>query len=220
MFSILELVLSPIVWLMESLLILYVSIIPSFGFSIILLSFSFSFLLLPIQIRLRKIEFNISKKIQKIDKELSLIDKNIKGEERFFLLEEIYKNNSYHPIHSIGLGASFFLLLPILISSVLLFTQEEIVKDIQFLIINDLSKPDSLLGSINILPFIMFLITLVDARFRFHGDTKSQIKFLFISFVLFLLVYKLPAALILYWISNNLFSFFLEVYKKFKQWTE
>ena len=79
MFSILELVLSPIVWLMESLLILYVSIIPSLGFSIILLSFSFSFLLLPIQIRLRKIESNISKKIQKIDKELSLIDKNPLG---------------------------------------------------------------------------------------------------------------------------------------------
>jgi len=219
-FSILELVLSPIVWLMEGLLALYVSIIPSFGFCIILLSFSLSFLLLPIQIRLRQTELSVSKKIQKIDKELSLIDKNIKGEERFFLLEEIYKNNSYHPIHSIGLGASFFLLLPILISSVLLFTQEEIVKGIQFLIINDLSKPDSLMGAINILPFIMFLITLVDARFRFRGDNKSQMKFLFISFVLFLLVYKLPAALILYWISNNLFSFFLEVVKKFKEQKE
>ena len=183
------------------------------GFSILLLSITFSIILLPVQKKLRQVEVRISDNMQRVDNEINKIDRSLKGEERFLNIEKIYKKNDYHPIHSVGLGASFFLLLPVLISSVLLFTQEGILDNVSFLFIKDLSNPDNLLDPINILPLVMFGITFFDAKLRFKNNKKSQIRFLIISIIFFLLVYNLPAGLVLYWIGSNITSFTIEIYK-------
>jgi membrane protein insertase Oxa1/YidC/SpoIIIJ len=103
-------------------------------------------------------------------------------------------------------GASFFVMLPVLVSAILLFTGGEILTDKNFLFIDDLSKPDALWGLINVLPLLMFAITLIDAKLRFKNDRKSQHRFFFISVVLLVIVYNLAAGLVLYWIGSNIMS--------------
>ena len=76
-----------------------------------------------------------------------------------------------------------------------------------FLLIDDLSKPDGLLGPVNILPLVMSGITVVDAQLRFREDPGSARRFYVIAAVLLALTYSLASALVLYWTGSNLMSF-------------
>ena len=151
----------------------------------------------------------INEKVNKVDKEVSLLRGELKGEKLFLATEDIYKKYNYHPIHNIGLGASFLAMLPILLSAILLFNGSDTLDGQSFLIIEDLSKPDSLYKAINILPILMICITFVDAKLRFSEDKKSQNRFIIISLVLLVIVYNLPAGLVLYWIGSNIMAFML-----------
>jgi membrane protein insertase Oxa1/YidC/SpoIIIJ len=202
---ILETTLSPIVGLMELLLDFYVGIFSSTGFSILLLSFSFALLLVPLQRMALRTEQRVGSKINTVEAEVEPLKVELKGEALFLATEKIYKKHDYHPIQSIALGASFFVMLPVLVSAILLLTGDQLAG-IRFMFIKDLSMPDGLLGPVNLLPLLMSAITVVDARLRFKDDRKSQYRFFFIAFVLLILVYNLAAGLVLYWTGSNILS--------------
>jgi YidC/Oxa1 family membrane protein insertase len=144
-----------------------------------------------------------------VNAELEPLKSQLKGEKLFLATEKIYQKHGYHPIKSIGMGASFFVMLPVLISAIVLFTADGVLDGVGFLIIEDLSKPDALLGAINVLPIVMSAITVADARMRFKDDIKSQYRFYLIALVLLFLVYKLPAGLVIYWTGSNILSLLL-----------
>jgi len=196
---------------MEKILSIFSSFIPSTGISILLLSLTFSIIALPLQNKFKKIELRINNKIKLIDIDVKKIDKKLKGEERFLAIDRIYKKNNYHPIHSMGAGASFFVLIPIFISSILMLTQNEALESVSFLLISDLSHPDKLFFNINILPIIMFVITFIDSRLRFKNNFNAQLRFSIISVIMLFLVYALPAGVVLYWIGNNIFSLIISI---------
>jgi membrane protein insertase Oxa1/YidC/SpoIIIJ len=202
----LETVLSPIVWLMELLLNFYVLLFSSMGVSILLLSFTFALLLIPLQRVAQRMERRISDKMKFVGAEVDALKKELKGEKLFLATEQVYERNGYHPIQSVGLGASFFVMLPVLVSAILLLTGSETVADKSFLLIADLSKPDGLLGPVNVLPLLMSAITIIDAKLRFKDDRKSQYRFFFIAALLLIIVYNLAAGLVLYWTGSNIMS--------------
>lgn len=207
--ELLELALSPIVWLMASVFEIYISIIGSTGTSILLLSFTFSLLALPIRRKAERFEQRIDAKINVVDEEVRKLKKDMKGEKLFLATEEIYKKHSYHPIQSIGRGASFFVMLPILVSAIFLLSADGVLSGESFLFIQDLTKPDQLFHSVHTLPLIMAAITILDARLRFKDDKKAQYRFYGIAAVLLVLVYNLPSGLILYWTGSNILSLIL-----------
>lgn len=178
----------------------------STGVSILLLSFTFALLLLPLQRIAQRTEQRISEKMKIVDTEVQDLKGELKGEKLFLATEQIYERNDYHPIQSVGMGASFFVMLPVLVSAILLFTGSEAVIDKSFLLITDLSKPDALLGPINVLPLLMSAITVIDAKLRFKDDRKSQYRFFFIASVLLIIVYNLASGLVLYWTGSNIMS--------------
>ena len=205
----LEIILNPIIWLMELILRFYESITSSIGIAILLLSVTFSLFLLPLQKSGRRIEQRVSNKMKAANIEVQALKGDLKGEKLFLATERIYKNHGYHPIQSIALGLSFFVMLPVLLSAILLLTGDAILAGKSFLVISDLSKSDKLLGIINLLPILMLAITLIDAKLRFQDDKKSQHRFFFIALVLLILVYNLPAGLVLYWTESNMVSLIL-----------
>ena len=205
--SFLELILSPVIWLMESILSVFVALTSSVGLSILLLSITMMLLVRPLRIRAQALERRITDKSKLVGDQVRALSKDLKGEKRFLETEKIFNAYGYHPIHSIGQGASFFVLLPVLLSAIVLFSGSAIVAGERFLAIDDLSEPDRLLGNINVLPILMTSITIADAHIRFRTDRTSQYKFYFIAFTLFFLVYNLPSSLVLYWTASNLFAF-------------
>ncbi len=202
----LETVLSPIVWLMELLLDFYALLFSSTGVSILLLSFTFALLLIPLQRVAQRMERRISDKMKFVGAEVEVLKRELKGEKLFLATEQVYERNGYHPIQSVGLGASFFVMLPVLVSAILLLTGSETVAGESFLLIPDLSKPDGLLGPVNVLPLLMSAITIIDAKLRFKDDRKSQYRFFFIAALLLIIVYNLAAGLVLYWTGSNIMS--------------
>lgn len=206
MLQALETILSPIVWLMRFVLEFYVSIFSSTGISIILVSFTFALFLRPLQKKAQGLEKRIGAKMKAANMEVQALKGSMKGEELFLATEKIYKQQSYHPIQSIGMGASFFVMLPVLISAILLFSGDSILTGKSLLFIDDLSKPDHLLGPVNVLPFLMSGITIIDAKLRFKDDKKAQYRFYFIAAVLLALVYNFSSGLVLYWTASNLMS--------------
>ena len=204
-----EMLLSPIVWLMRTVLEFYVSVVSSTGLSILLTSFTFSLFLLPLQKIARRKEDEIGGRIKSVDAQVQPLKKTLKGEELFFAVEKVYEKNNYHPIVSVGMGLSFFVMLPVLLSAILLFSSGDFLANQGFLFISDLSQPDGLLGAVNVLPLLMSAITIVDARLRYKDDSKSQIRFLVIALVLLVLVYNLASGLVLYWTGSNIMSLVL-----------
>jgi membrane protein insertase Oxa1/YidC/SpoIIIJ len=189
---------------------LYVQLFSSIGVSIVLLSFTFALLLLPLQKMANRVEQRVSAKMQAVEADVKALKGKLKGEKLFLATEQIYEKNGYHPIQSVGMGASFFVMLPVLISAILLFTDSSgILAGKSFLFIHDLSLPDGLLGPVNVLPLLMSAITVFDAKLRFKDDRKSQYRFFIIAFVLLVIVYNLAAGLVLYWTGSNIMSLIL-----------
>jgi hypothetical protein len=79
---------------------------------------------------------------------------------------------------------------------------------VSFGLIKDLSLPDALLDSINLLPIAMTVVNLVTAYFYARNGNGSELKqMLVVAFLFLVLLYKLPSGLVLYWTMNNVFSF-------------
>lgn len=202
---------SPIVWLMGSVFHAYVDLVGSVGLSILLLSLTFSLLLLPLQRAGTRIERRTTAKMKEVEAEVrQLKQQGLKGEALFDETEKIYERHGYHPIKAVMAAAGFLAALPVLISSVILFYNEPALEGVPFLFIGDLAKPDGLFGAgLNVLPILMTGITWVDAMLRYREDRSARLRFMVISVVMLVLVYPLPAGLVLYWIGNNISSFAL-----------
>lgn len=205
--GVLEWVLSPIVWLMEQLLGVFVFATGSVGLSILLLSFTMMLFAHPLRKKAQGLEARITERTARVGDAVRALPADLKGEKRFFATEDIYKSHGYHPIQSIGQGASFFVALPILLSAIVLFNDSVLIQGQSFGIIQDLSQPDQLLWSQNLLPLVMTAITVADARLRFSADKAAQYKFYAIALALLVLVYAMPSALVLYWTGSNLLTY-------------
>jgi membrane protein insertase Oxa1/YidC/SpoIIIJ len=206
-------VLAPIIWVMLQTYEFYQGLVSSAGLSVILVSITFSILLLPLQTWGRRYENRLSAKIATVNAEVSPLKKQFKGEILFNETEKVYKKFHYHPIQNIGLGTSFLVMIPVLLSAIVLFTGDTVLAGKSFLLIDDLSAPDRLLGPVNVMPFVMFAVTLADANIRYRNDKPSRQRFYIISCVLLLLVYNMAAGLILYWTTSNIFSMALSKVK-------
>lgn len=181
----------------------------SAGLSIVLLSSGVSMIMLPLQKWGRKVEDRIRLQTEAVNTEVAELKKTMKGEKLFFATEKIYKKHGYHPIYSVALGTSFLVVLPVLLAALMLFTNTNVLEGKSFLLISDLSKPDGLLGSVNLLPVLMSTITIIDANIRFDEDKSARRRFYVLAIVFFVLVYTLPSGLVIYWTMSNVIALLL-----------
>lgn len=211
MLSIFSTIFAPFVFLIEKGFYLYLSVTGSPGLSLLLTSATFSIAVFPLQYMCKRVENRIGNHHEKVKGEISRLSSDLRGEARFNEIEKIYDQHNYHPIHSIALGLSFFVSVPFLIASVILLNESNIVAGAGFLFIEDLSLPDGTLRldhiTVNILPFILFVFTFFDAWLRYRESPSVRRRFIVISIVLTVLVYAMPAGLLLYWIGANAMSF-------------
>lgn len=207
----LSFVLSPIIAVMDFVFEIYIGLVHSVGAAILLLSATFSLVLRPFHSYGKAIEQNVSTKIEAVSQDVAQIDPKLKGEARFNAIERIYEHHGYHPISSVLLGINFLISIPVLLAAIFVITQSDAVSGQPFGFIADLSQPDQLVSlanwPINVLPVMMLVLTVIDAKIRYTTATVARHRFYIIAIALFFLVYLLPAGLILYWITANLIAF-------------
>jgi YidC/Oxa1 family membrane protein insertase len=207
-----QLLIYPIIFFLNYIFIVLVEIVGGYGWAIVLLSLFVKLLLFPVSIyadRLKKKELATQKKMRP---QVAALKKKYKGENQYVKLRELYKEFHYHPVYSLKTSLGLFIQIPFFVAAFLYFGKHKGLDGISFGVIDNLAQPDGILSlgsfSINVLPILMTLIsfgaTYLYSR-RYEGYQAYQLYTVAVLFLL--LLYREPASLLVYWTTNNIFSF-------------
>jgi len=211
-----EIVLYPIIFTMDLILQAIHAVTASYGVSIILLSLIVYGAITPLRkiaLRIQQEEIELQKRMAEPLREAKA---KYKGEAHFNEIERIYKEFNYHPIKSVKTALGLAIQVPFLLAGLLLLMDYPGMHGVPFLMISDLGAPDHLLplpgegifgaAYINLLPLAMLGVSLAEASLFQEGPVNVRVKSSIVSFVIFLIVYPLASAIVLYWTCNNIWS--------------
>lgn len=195
--------------LLKLLLDLLYSLCDNYGIAIILLSLCVSIIMFPLFIISENIQKKTGHKQKHIQQELDKFKNLNNRQEKFFYTQEVYRKSGYSPIHSMKGMIGLLIQIPFFIAAFKMIKEYKSLNFISFGPIENLFQPDALINlgiiSINVLPILMSIINIF-AGFLYTKDKKERNQIIGISLVFLILLYNQPAALILYWTMNNVFS--------------
>src|SRR5262245_5104229 len=111
----------------------------------------------------------------RVEQEVARMRRHFKGRERYFYIRAVYRQYGYHPISYLAGSAD------LLVQVVVFFTVFRYLSGLEALVgasfgpLADLSRPDGLLGGINLMPFVMTLIN-VGAVFSYVDDKSRRVQ--------------------------------------------
>lgn len=200
--------LGPFEFLIRSVLVLAWKITANYGFSIIIVSFFITGITAPLYYLAERWKMAEKKLQSKMDKDISCIKTHYTGQKRFYLIQTAHRLYGYKWWFSFKTSLGLLLQIPFFFGAYNVLSHFEGLKQVSFLFLSDLSKPDGLLYGINILPFVM---TAVNSAYSFYYTRSKTLKgnrqLLLMSLLFLVLLYNSPSALLLYWTMNNVFSF-------------
>jgi len=207
----------PITQILEFIFLFSQKLFKETGISIIFISLVISILCLPLYAvaeKWQQLERDTGKKLkQKVDK----IKKVFKGDEQYMILSTYYRQNHYHPIYALRSSFGLLIQVPFFIAAYSYLSHLEILKNVPFLFIRDLSAPDALFSiggfTINLLPLAMTLINCFAGAIYVKGlPARDKIQLYGMAGIFLILLYNSPSALVLYWTMNNVFSAVKNIY--------
>jgi len=196
-------------------------LVGNYGFAIILLSLSVKILMYPLTYIADKWQAQVNAITSAMKPKLDEIKRNYKGEEAHNKVLEVYKEHNVTPFYTLRSLFGFLIQIPVFIAAFDMLAENFVLSGQSFLWIADLAKPDHVAmlpfalpffgGYLNLLPFLMTLLTIVSAIVQEEADLtpdlmrQQRIKLFLMAGAFFLLFYTFPAGMVLYWTANNLF---------------
>jgi YidC/Oxa1 family membrane protein insertase len=183
------------------------SAVRNWGWTIILLTVIIKLLMWPVtQMQLRS-----SKKMATIQEPLKLLREKYKDNPQKLQTEtmKLFKENHINPASGC---LPAIIQIPIFIGLYYMLRSASEIRFQPFLWVKDLSMPDTVgyLGSfpINIMPLLMGVTMVVQMKVTPMPSTDSaqQKIFMLMPFIFLFFCYNFPAALVLYWTVQNLFT--------------
>lgn len=191
------------------------------GPAIVVLSLAMNLLVLPLYRRADAIQLEARDKENKLKDVVAHIKKTFSGDERMMILQTYYRQNDYSSLSVLKSSLSLVLQIPFFMAAYQFLSNLDVLQGVSFGVVSDLSKADGLLSigslSINLLPIVMTLVNVVSSSIYLKGfplKTKIQLYGMAVFFLIFL--YRSPAALVLYWTLNNVFSLIKNLVYRFK----
>lgn len=175
--------------------------------AIVLLSLVIRVITIPLEQVVKKGAVRENELAEVLAPQLSEIKKNYIGAERHAAIGRLYKRYSYHPIMALRTLGSLFVQLPFFIAVYYMMSIYPPLKSASVPLIGNLATPDSLLGDgVNVLPVIMFIISVI-AALTMPNITKRECRQSIVLSLMFLLIlYNSPACLVIYWTVNGVYS--------------
>jgi len=208
----------PITQILDLIFVFTQKLFKETGLSIICISGAISVLCLPLYMvaeNWQEVERNIQKRLAP---KIAKIKAVFKGDERYMILSTYYRQNHYHPIYTLRSSFGLLIQVPFFIAAYSYLVHLQSLQGESFLFIRDLGKPDALLpfaGGINVLPILMTLINCLAAAIYTQGlNVKYKLQLYGMALIFLALLYNSPAALVMYWTVNNLFSLVKNGYLK------
>jgi len=139
---------------------------------------------------------------------------------------ELYESEGYDHLAPFKGMLGLFIQIPILIALFTVIGDMSALRGASFLWIEDLSLSDRLFslgitlpffgGYFNLLPWLMAIVTILSTWQASRGSEKRTPVFSLFGMALlfFIFFYSFPAALVLYWLSSNLFQLIQQMLAK------
>lgn len=163
---------------------------------------------------------------KKMEKRVRSIKQNFRGDEQYMILSTYYRQNKYHPLFALRSSMSLLIQVPFFIAAYSFLSHLGSLSGKSLWIIQDLAKPDGLLTiarsadapvAINVLPVLMTAINLLSGMIYTRGfPLKEKLQLYAMALLFLFLLYGSPAALVLYWTLNNIFSLAKNIVYKLK----
>lgn len=200
-----ELVVHPLMSIYEQVFRAILQIAPGPGSAILLFSVIVNLLMLPVYRQMESANRRAAQSRKPMEQEIARIRAHYRGRERYYYIRTIHRQSGYHPI-SVVFSFGDLLLQMIVFATVFRFlsSQRSFVGS-EFLAIGDLGRPDGLLAGVNLLPLLMTLLNVLSVL-RYTSDSRGRRNALLLAATFLVLLYRSPAALVLYWTSNNAIS--------------
>ncbi len=206
-----DLTIQPIRLLLEIMFKTAYSFCYSPGASLVFVSLVVNILVLPLYLRSDHLQKRERQKQKDMEGWVKHIRKTFKGDERFMILSEYYRQNDYQPYYVLKSSLSLLLQIPFFIAAYQFLSQLQLLSGTSFGIIKDLGRPDAMIHagsfSVNVLPILMTVINLVSSMiYTKGGPLREKLQTVGMALIFLVLLYNSPAGLVFYWTLNNLFS--------------
>ena len=190
----------------------------NYGVALILLSFFTFIVLYPFNKKAQQLQ-NKEHKIQAVlTPQVATIKKQYDGREQYEQLQWLYQRYGYHPLYAIRSALGFIFQIPFLTAAYYMLSRLAEIQGVAWGVISDLGAPDHLLAGINLLPFVMTLVTCVYAFVMPKISKKERLQTIAIGFFFLLLLYTAPSALLIFWTCNLLWSLLDSVLSRQIEW--
>jgi membrane protein insertase Oxa1/YidC/SpoIIIJ len=159
----------------------------------------------------RTLDYNSFVKKKEIEIKEKINIKSLVNKEIF----RLHKKYNYHPLYDFVAVVPFLVQLPFLLGVYFAIKNFKPFIGLTFLNIENISNPDNLIEGINLLPFLM---TIVSVLLTIVHRNRFKLKDFVLPFLFFILLYNSPSSLIIYWTISMLIAFMLNLFKKTKYW--
>ena len=190
----------------------------NYGIAVIALSLLSFVLLYPFSRKAHQLQQEEQHLQEILQGQIQSIKSTFSGAEQFEKIQRLYDRYSYHPIMAIRSVMGLLIQLPFLLAAFYMLSNCAEIKGVAWEIIPDLGRPDALLNGINVMPFVM---TIVSVAYAFAIPTfsyKQKLQTIGISVLFLLLLYNAPSALLIFWTCNLVWSLLDSVLSKKLEW--
>lgn len=178
---------------------------PDAGEQLILFSLLLNLLLTPLYRQMEQRSAATRAIRQRVASEIARMKRHFRGRERYFYIRAVYRNYRYQPISALFGSAELLVQVVVFVTVYRYLSGFDAIIGQAFGPIADLSRPDGLLGGINLLPLLMTAINAASVYY-YVEDRGKRLQAWALGGLFLVLLYRSPAALVLYWTANNLFS--------------
>jgi len=178
---------------------------PDAGLQLIFFSVVLNLMLMPLYRQMEQRSAATRAVRQRVASEVARMKRHFRGRERYFYIRAVYRNYRYHPISELLGSADLLVQILVFLTVFRYLSGLEAVVGQSFGPIPDLSRPDGLLGGVHLLPLLMTAINAASAYY-YVEERNKRLQAWALAVLFLLLLYRSPAALVLYWTANNLFS--------------
>jgi len=195
-------------------------VIGNAGLAIMTLSVAVKLLMWPVTRLAERLQSRVDQQRSILQPAIDKAREGFRGEERHERILAVYRDHGISPWYSLKSLIGYAIQIPVFIAAFAMLGENIFLSGVSWLWVADLARPDALLPlplhipffgeDLNLLPWLMTLLTVVAAAIH-QGPhlnpvmLKARRRQLYFLATLFLvLFYTFPAAMVLYWTTNNL----------------
>ncbi|MBN1781786.1 membrane protein insertase YidC [bacterium] len=184
-------------------------VLHNYGWAIIVFSIFIKIILYP----LTRHSYQSMREMQAIQPKMNAIREKYKKDPQR-MNEETIKLYKTHKINPMSGCLPMLLQMPVLIALFRLFRSTIMLRHAGFFLIRDLSAPDHILGSVNLLPIILGAAMLIQQRLSSTQNPQQKMMMYMMPLFLTFVFYKFSSGLNLYYLIFNIFTIIQEMIVK------